>query len=78
MRTTDVGHERLIDAEYAARQVLAGSVMAVPKTADGQVEAMRLLKIARDSAVKAQTSVMFTLKATLVTAGDSSAPSWSR
>ena len=64
------GKSDSIDAEYAARQVLAGSVMAVPKTADGQVEALRLLKIARDSAVKAQTSAMITLKATLVTAGD--------
>ncbi|MGI3779230.1 MAG: hypothetical protein ACRYG2_00490 [Janthinobacterium lividum] len=44
--------------------------MAVPKTADGQVEALRLLKTARDSAVKAQTSAMITLKATLVTADD--------
>jgi transposase len=64
------GKSDSIDAEHAARQVLAGSPMAVPKTADGQVEALRLLKIARDSAVKAQTSAMITLKATLVTAGD--------
>ncbi len=64
------GKSDSIDAEHAARKVLAGSVMAVPKTADGQVEALRLLKIARDSAVKAQTSAMITMKATLVTAGD--------
>ena len=64
------GKSDAIDAEHAAREVLTGSVTAVPKTADGQVEALRLLKIARDSAVKAQTSAMITLKATLVTAGD--------
>jgi len=64
------GKSDSIDAEHAARQVLAGSTMAVPKTADGQIEALRLLKIARDTAVKAQTTAMITLKATLVTASD--------
>jgi transposase len=64
------GKSDTIDAEHAARQVLGGSIMAVPKTADGQIEALRLLKIARDTAVKAQTTAMITLKATLVTAGD--------
>src|SRR3954453_21165749 len=64
------GKSDSIDAEHAARQVLTGSPMAVPKTADGQIEALRLLKVARDSAVKAQTSAMITLKATLVTASD--------
>ena len=59
-----------IDAEHAARQVLGDSIMAVPKTADGQIEALRLLNIARDTAVKAQTTAMITLKATLVTASD--------
>jgi transposase len=64
------GKSDTIDAEHAARQVLGGSIMAVPKTADGQIEALRLLKIARDTAVKAQTTAMITLKATLVTASD--------
>jgi transposase len=64
------GKSDSIDAEHAARQVLTGSPMAVPKTADGQIEALRLLKIARDTAVKAQTTAMITLKATLVTAGE--------
>lgn len=64
------GKSDSIDAEYAARQVLAGSAVAIPKTADGQVESLRLLKIARDTAVKAQTSAMITLKAALVTATD--------
>jgi transposase len=48
--------------------VLAGTGLATPKLADGQVEALRLLKIARDTAVKAKTTAMITLKATLVTA----------
>jgi transposase len=64
------GKSDTIDAEHAARQVLTGSPMAVPKTADGQIEALRLLKVARDTAVKAQITAMITLKATLVTASD--------
>jgi transposase len=64
------GKSDTIDAEHAARQVLSGARMAQPKTADGQIEALRLIKIARDTAVKARTTAMITLKATLVTAGD--------
>ena len=48
--------------------VLAGTGLATPKLADGQIEALRLLKIARDTAVKAKTTAIITLKATLVTA----------
>ena len=64
------GKSDTIDAEHAARQVLAGASSAVPKTADGAIEALRLLKIARDTAVKARTTAMIALKATLVTADD--------
>lgn len=38
------GKSNTIDAEYAARQVLAGRSTAVPKTADGAIESLRLLK----------------------------------
>ena len=55
-----------IDAEAAARSVLAGQSTAIPKTADGAVEMMRLLKIARDTAVKARTTAMITLKQIVV------------
>ena len=64
------GKSDSIDAEHAARQVLTGAIAAVPKTANGSIEALRLLKIARDTAVKARTAAMITLKATLVTASD--------
>jgi transposase len=64
------GESDTIDAEHAARQVLSDVRMARPKSADGAIEALRLLKIARDTAVKARTTAMITLKATLVTAGD--------
>lgn len=64
------GKSDTIDAEHAARQVLAGESTATPKLADGIIEAIRLMKIARDTAVKAHSSAMITLKATLVTASD--------
>lgn len=64
------GKSDAIDAEHAAREILAGTATATPKLADGIVEAIRLVKIARDSAVKAHSQAMITLKATLVTATD--------
>ncbi|MFN2617731.1 MAG: IS110 family transposase [Thermoleophilaceae bacterium] len=62
------GKSDSVDAEHAAREVLAGKATAVPKLADGIVEAIRLVKIARDSAVNVHSQAMITLKATLVTA----------
>jgi transposase len=64
------GKSDTIDAEHAARQVLAGTATATPKTADGDIETLRLVKVARDTAVKAHSQAMITLKATLVTASD--------
>ena len=52
----------------AARSVLAGQSTAIPKTADGAVEMMRQLKITRDTAVKARTTAMNTLKQIVVNA----------
>jgi len=64
------GKSDTLDAEHAAREVLAGTATAVPKTADGAIETLRLVKIARDTAMKAHTSAMIALKATLVTGDD--------
>ena len=60
------GKSDTIDAEVAARSVLAGQSTAIPKTADGVVEMMRQLKITRDTAVKARTTAMNTLKQIVV------------
>ncbi len=60
------GKSDTIDAEVAARSVLAGQSTAIPKTADGAVEMMRQLKITRDTAVKARTTAMNTLKQIVV------------
>ena len=62
------GKSDTIDAEAAARAVLAGQATSTPKTADGAVEMMRQLKIARDTAVKARTTAMVTLKQIIVNA----------
>lgn len=64
------GKSDAIDAEHAARAVLAGGPPVTPKLADGQVEAIRLVKIARDTAVKGHSAAVITLKAVLVTAND--------
>jgi transposase len=57
-----------IDAEAAARAVLAGETAGVAKSGDGGVEMIRLLKAARRSAVKARTQAANQLRAFRVTA----------
>ena len=52
----------------AARSVLAGIATAVPKSADGAAEMVRQIKIARDTAVKARSSAVITLKTLIVNA----------
>lgn len=56
------------DAESAARAVLAGVAGATPKSGDGEVEMIRLLKSAKDSAVKPRTQAVNQMKALVVTA----------
>lgn len=60
-----------IDAEAAARTVLAGKASGAPKLADGPIEAIRMLRVARLGAVKAKTAAVNTLRAMLITAPDS-------
>ena len=57
-----------IDAEAAARAVLAGTATALPKRRDGIVEAIRVLRGARAGAVKARTAAVNQLKAMVITA----------
>src|SRR5215203_5935115 len=58
------------DAEAAARAVLAGDTAGVPKSADGRVEMIRVLRAARRSAVKARTQAANQLRGLVVTAPD--------
>lgn len=60
------GKSDTLDAENAARAVLAGFATAIPKTMDGAVEMIRQLKVAHDTAVKQRAATMVTLKAMLV------------
>ncbi len=56
------------DAEMAARAVLAGVANATPKSGEGEVEMIRMLKNTKDSAVKARTQTINQMKALVVTA----------
>ena len=62
------GKSDTLDAENAARAVLAGHATAIPKSADGAVEMIRQVKVAKDVAVKARTSAMISLKQVIVNA----------
>lgn len=56
------------DAEMAARAVLAGVAVATPKSGEGEVEMIRMLKSTKDSAVKARTQTANQMKALVLTA----------
>lgn len=59
-----------LDAEQAARQVMAGTAAAVPKAKDGQVEMMRTLRVARQSALKAAVQATNNLHSLVISAPD--------
>lgn len=62
------GKSDTIDAENAAKAVLAGVATATPKSHDGAVEMIRQVKVAKDIAVKARTAAMISLKQVIVNA----------
>ena len=68
LRRHPPGKSDPIDAEAAARAVLAGETAGVPNSADGRVEMLRTLRSARRSAVKARVQAANLLKAMLLTA----------
>jgi transposase len=57
-----------IDAELAARHVLAASSIVIAKDTTGIVEAIRQLRVARDGAVKARSAALNALGGLIVTA----------
>ena len=63
-----LGKSDPLDAEAAARAVLAGTATTRPKRADGSIEALRLLVLTRRSAEKARSAAMIQLRAVMVTA----------
>ena len=62
------GKSDSLDAESAARSVLNGQASALAKAQTGASEMIRHLKIARDSAVKAKSQAMITLKTLIINA----------
>jgi transposase len=62
------GKTDTIDAEAAARAVLTGRATALAKTNDGPVEMLRMLKMAKTSAVKSRTQAINQLKAIVMRA----------
>ena len=63
-----VGKSDPVDAEVAARAALAGQATAIPKTADGAVASIRVLRIARTSAIRQRTDVVRQIKSIVDTA----------
>jgi transposase len=64
------GKTDFVDAESAARSVLAGTATATPKSRDTSVEVIRLLRVARKGAVKAKTQAATTLQSMSVALPD--------
>lgn len=63
-----VGKSDPVDAEMAARLPLAGKATAIPRQTEGIVEAIRTLRVARSSAVKARTIAMIQIRDLIITA----------
>ena len=63
-----LGKSDPVDAEMAARSVLAGVARDYPKSGLDNVEMIRMLKIVKDSAIKARTQAVNQIKALIVTA----------
>src|SRR5680860_1593066 len=57
------GKDDITDAEGAARSVLSGQATGIPKSADGNVEMIRVLRVARRSAMRAKIATINQLHA---------------
>lgn len=64
------GKTDIVDAEAAARAVLAGEATVTPKAGDGPIEALRQLRLARNGAIKARTAAANQLHSLTDTAPD--------
>ncbi|MGJ5797359.1 IS110 family transposase [Streptomyces griseorubiginosus] len=62
------GKTDAVDAEAAARAALSGIARALPKSGDGHVEALRMRRLEKNSAVKTRTQSLNRLKSVLVNA----------
>src|SRR3954463_2890051 len=64
------GKSDTVDAESAARAALNGDAAGTPKAADGPVESVRVLRVARRSAIKARTQAANQIRDVIVTGPD--------
>lgn len=64
------GKSDTIDAEAAARAVQAGTATGIPKSRSGRIEAIRALRVARRSALKARSQAAQQLHCLVSTAPD--------
>jgi transposase len=64
------GKSDTVDAEAAARAALNGDAAGTPKTGGGPVESVRVLRLARRSAIKARTQAANQIRDLIVTAPD--------
>ncbi|WP_066376241.1 IS110 family transposase [Herbidospora mongoliensis] len=62
------GKDDTIDAENAAHAALSGRRVITPKTRDGMVESLRVLRIARTTAVKSRRVALQMLRAQIISA----------
>jgi len=62
------GKSDTVDAEAAARSALNGEASGAPKSADGAAEALRALRVARRSALKARTQASNQIRDLIVNA----------
>jgi hypothetical protein len=62
------GKDEGIEAEEAASAFLSGIAMAIPKSGDDQVKMIRMLKVAKVSAIDARTKAMNKIRALRMTA----------
>ena len=60
------GKSDRLDAEQIARAVLAGEGVGIPKTKSGPIEVIRMLRVARASAVRARTQAFNNLFGTMI------------
>ncbi|MFE7216577.1 transposase, partial [Streptomyces sp. NPDC057611] len=62
------GKDDTLDAENAAHAALAGNRVITPKTRTGMVESLRVLRIARSTAVKARRVALQMLRCQIISA----------
>ncbi len=68
------GKSDTVDAEAAARAALSGDAAGTPKAGGGPVESVRVLRLARRSAIKARTQAANQIRDVIVTAPGQSDP----